>query len=50
MFPKFFGSRRMSWQSQAASRLLFLFTDWSFSDKRYLNVKLVNFSEIIAMV
>ncbi len=29
---------------------LFLFTDWSFSDKRYLNVNLVNFSEIVAMV
>ena len=39
MFLKFFGSRRMS----------FWFTDWSFSDMRYLNTKLVKFSEIIAM-
>ncbi len=39
MFPKFFGSRRMS----------FLFTDWSFSERRYLIAKLVNFSEITAI-
>ncbi len=40
MFSKGFGS----------SRMFFLFTGWSFSDKRYLNAKLVNFPEIIAMV
>ena len=39
MFPKFFGSRRMS----------FLFTDWSLSERRYLIAKLVNFSEITAI-
>ncbi len=46
--PKGFGSRCMSWQSQAASRLLFLFTDRSLSDMRYLDAKLVNYSENIA--
>ncbi len=40
MFPKF----------STLAVCLFLFTDWPFSDKRYLNAKLVNFSDIIAMV
>ena len=40
MFSKFFGSRRMSWQSQAASRLLLFLVGHFQIDVTFLNTKI----------
>ena len=47
--PKPVTTTRMFSSFSALAVCLLLFTDWSFSERRYLVAKVVNFSEITAM-